>query len=124
MDGADGRPRLGPTAPPAGAVSLGPELPVDRLLQVRGRERAGEPPPVHEEGRRRVDAERARLVHVRIDGVLRLLPVEAFLERGAVEAGVPGDLARPVLQVLSGDVARSEERRVGKECRSRWSPYH
>ena len=24
---------------------------------------------------------------------------------------------------LEGDV-RSEERRVGKECRSRWSPYH
>src|SRR5258708_40328904 len=22
------------------------------------------------------------------------------------------------------EVARSEERRVGKECRSRWSPYH
>src|SRR2546426_11393053 len=22
------------------------------------------------------------------------------------------------------DVQRSEERRVGKECRSRWSPYH
>ena len=22
------------------------------------------------------------------------------------------------------DVSRSEERRVGKECRSRWSPYH
>ena len=31
------------------------------------------------------------------------------------------------IQVLSGridGVARSEERRVGKECRSRWSPYH
>ena len=25
---------------------------------------------------------------------------------------------------LDGTVARSEERRVGKECRSRWSPYH
>src|SRR3989449_8811076 len=25
---------------------------------------------------------------------------------------------------LQADVARSEERRVGKECRSRWSPYH
>src|SRR2546426_4529777 len=25
---------------------------------------------------------------------------------------------------LSGAVVRSEERRVGKECRSRWSPYH
>src|SRR5256885_15366241 len=27
------------------------------------------------------------------------------------------------VQVLSG-TTRSEERRVGKECRSRWSPYH
>src|SRR5699024_11468583 len=26
--------------------------------------------------------------------------------------------------VLVGDNTRSEERRVGKECRSRWSPYH
>ena len=25
---------------------------------------------------------------------------------------------------LGGDKFRSEERRVGKECRSRWSPYH
>ena len=25
---------------------------------------------------------------------------------------------------LSIDIGRSEERRVGKECRSRWSPYH
>ena len=28
-------------------------------------------------------------------------------------------------RVLVGDeINRSEERRVGKECRSRWSPYH
>ena len=26
--------------------------------------------------------------------------------------------------VLDGSGYRSEERRVGKECRSRWSPYH
>ena len=26
--------------------------------------------------------------------------------------------------VLTFDHVRSEERRVGKECRSRWSPYH
>ena len=25
---------------------------------------------------------------------------------------------------LNIEKARSEERRVGKECRSRWSPYH
>ena len=28
-----------------------------------------------------------------------------------------------VLKLAKGD-DRSEERRVGKECRSRWSPYH
>src|SRR2546429_3364286 len=27
-------------------------------------------------------------------------------------------------QALSAEYLRSEERRVGKECRSRWSPYH
>ena len=27
-------------------------------------------------------------------------------------------------QQVAGDHRRSEERRVGKECRSRWSPYH
>src|SRR5256885_10391189 len=28
-------------------------------------------------------------------------------------------------EALTGDASlRSEERRVGKECRSRWSPYH
>ena len=29
-----------------------------------------------------------------------------------------------VIQILGENVLRSEERRVGKECRSRWSPYH
>ena len=33
--------------------------------------------------------------------------------------------AKSLLGVLSmGITKRSEERRVGKECRSRWSPYH
>ncbi len=26
--------------------------------------------------------------------------------------------------LLKKNIPRSEERRVGKECRSRWSPYH
>src|SRR2546426_11550053 len=40
------------------------------------------------------------------------------------------DAARQVRELLEGadpdrfGVVRSEERRVGKECRSRWSPYH
>ena len=38
---------------------------------------------------------------------------------------------KTILSVFEGcekltikDIIRSEERRVGKECRSRWSPYH
>ena len=27
-------------------------------------------------------------------------------------------------EIVIVDTGRSEERRVGKECRSRWSPYH
>ena len=29
-----------------------------------------------------------------------------------------------VVEFTSCGMSRSEERRVGKECRSRWSPYH
>ena len=29
-----------------------------------------------------------------------------------------------VINLLQKPTTRSEERRVGKECRSRWSPYH
>ena len=52
--------------------------------------------------------------------------------------GVSGAVGQEFLRVLdernfpmdelvlfgSSRSARSEERRVGKECRSRWSPYH
>ena len=34
-----------------------------------------------------------------------------------------GEVER-VLSMVDGVDVRSEERRVGKECRSRWSPYH
>src|SRR2546429_7008650 len=33
-------------------------------------------------------------------------------------------LFRPCSAVAPSVTVRSEERRVGKECRSRWSPYH
>ena len=40
------------------------------------------------------------------------------------EARYPG-ICRAIHQENGGHgEARSEERRVGKECRSRWSPYH
>ena len=46
---------------------------------------------------------------------------------------LPGPGLKPMSPALAGgilhhcttrEVPRSEERRVGKECRSRWSPYH
>ena len=30
----------------------------------------------------------------------------------------------PIVEWAKKNMDRSEERRVGKECRSRWSPYH
>ena len=39
---------------------------------------------------------------------------------GKTRGGVLHDMAAGA----AGQAERSEERRVGKECRSRWSPYH
>src|SRR5256885_9644565 len=36
----------------------------------------------------------------------------------------PGQTVALVGRSGAGKTTRSEERRVGKECRSRWSPYH
>ena len=44
------------------------------------------------------------------------------LSMGGYEVSVAAD-GEEALKVFSQDM-RSEERRVGKECRSRWSPYH
>ena len=41
---------------------------------------------------------------------------------GSAAAGAAEEETRPVKRGAAED--RSEERRVGKECRSRWSPYH
>src|SRR3712207_9400675 len=51
----------------------------------------------------------------------------AFRERPVavnVARGLDRIYGLPVEEVLVDQVARPEERRVGKECRSRWSPYH
>src|SRR2546428_4306032 len=43
--------------------------------------------------------------------------------RGRIPCRQP-KLARRRPDLRLGESNRSEERRVGKECRSRWSPYH
>ena len=78
-----------------------------------------------------------------IENTLKLLNMDDFIEAsrrlGSVKRivffgiGGSGNVAREaalrfshidVQAEASTDPLRSEERRVGKECRSRWSPYH
>ena len=74
--------------------------------------------------------------------VVRFWPVwflYAFIWLLLLPGGMSGELARSLrmenaayasMRILMGTPLeaavspRSEERRVGKECRSRWSPYH
>src|SRR2546425_10225542 len=48
--------------------------------------------------------------------LLQLRGAENVLDSGTTERRVGG--------IAAAQLRRSEERRVGKECRSRWSPYH
>src|SRR2546425_631371 len=71
-------------------------------------------------------------------GIFLLFPVvAALLTKWRVPVAKEADTIPPIGKVLAHSVAafalgvlvlrfwvRSEERRVGKECRSRWSPYH
>src|SRR3712207_9266417 len=56
------------------------------------------------------------------------LAIAARLKGYRVIAVMPDKMSREKIDLLRAYgaevVVRSEERRVGKECRSRWSPYH
>ena len=74
------------------------------------------------------------------DGQPRAKPLEAYnMSATLASVGLLGGIGAPELVVILiivlvlfgpkrlpqlGSSLRSEERRVGKECRSRWSPYH
>ena len=46
------------------------------------------------------------------------------MRKGMWKKGLTVAMAAAMLAGPVSVPARSEERRVGKECRSRWSPYH
>ena len=48
----------------------------------------------------------------------------SLTDQVAIVTGGGQGLGREMALALSEVHRRSEERRVGKECRSRWSPYH
>src|SRR3712207_4615662 len=51
-------------------------------------------------------------------------PTVAIVAENAVLEDVPAGASAEAATQATPAAARSEERRVGKECRSRWSPYH
>jgi len=57
---------------------------------------------------------------------IRRIPIDARrrMRPDALADALARDVAAGVVPVAVVATARSEERRVGKECRSRWSPYH
>ena len=60
------------------------------------------------------------------------LGIRQYNKNASSATSTTEDTQETVLDVNSDDITsfsyvyegRSEERRVGKECRSRWSPYH
>ena len=62
------------------------------------------------------------LVVVAIVGILVAISIPVFTAQLS-KARKATNLAN-LRAAKAAAVARSEERRVGKECRSRWSPYH
>ena len=62
---------------------------------------------------------RQRLEDIRRDGAVAFQPDGGMARRRLIAFS-----AFTVIPCLVAVLCRSEERRVGKECRSRWSPYH
>ena len=65
-----------------------------------------------------------------INAALKLAEA-AYDNKDIPESGISKEVLKGITgRVIARDVSdykaslRSEERRVGKECRSRWSPYH
>ena len=65
-----------------------------------------------------------RIANVDLARTVNLTPTPCLerVRRLESEGFITGYVA--LLDPVKANAARSEERRVGKECRSRWSPYH
>ena len=72
------------------------------------------------------------LHHMKMQHIYQPVMIKALLE--SKNTATPEKIAKAFLErdrsqidyykEITKNMPRSEERRVGKECRSRWSPYH
>src|ERR1022692_3206076 len=68
-----------------------------------------------------------KVVYARLRGTLgmRLSLRDSVISKSVFVTGTFEDLELDyICRTVKTGMTRSEERRVGKECRSRWSPYH
>src|SRR5260370_22118162 len=67
----------------------------------------------------------ARFREIVIERGARMVPdrIALITMRGLISSSIPGNVSDSMVEDMRLAL-RSEERRVGKECRSRWSPYH
>src|SRR2546422_11723031 len=56
--------------------------------------------------------------------VARAVDTQFVNSRSPTKTESEREFQQSFVQMSSAIITRSEERRVGKECRSRWSPYH
>ena len=59
-----------------------------------------------------------------MDQLKEIVKLGTFSADTNLKGGTSGNLRMDIILSEDKKFARSEERRVGKECRSRWSPYH
>jgi len=97
---------------------------IRQIVDILGRRRKNNPICVGEPGVGKTAVVEGLALRITQDDVPDLLKGVTLLglDMGLLEAGagVKGEFENR----LKGVINRSEERRVGKECRSRWSPYH
>ena len=85
---------------------------IDNILPIKGSNRIEK---TFNEFKALLDEEEKKHIKAEFLNPLLLRPINIFLRLGILTAIFIGSLEYS---------SRSEERRVGKECRSRWSPYH
>ena len=66
---------------------------------------------------------RAKLLNQKINKLKRNAETKRKVQKGGVFEAFEREITGRQ-EDTNNDAERSEERRVGKECRSRWSPYH
>src|SRR3712207_9490642 len=65
-------------------------------------------------------AQRIKDLYGVVPGSMEFRPEQTYLQPPTAQT----DIVHVIKGVIEAENGRSEERRVGKECRSRWSPYH